>query len=89
MRPNLPQLAAEYRRWRKQHEPGPDELGVLRRTNLAWEQRPLVTVVLPVPARRRGVARPIDRFRRSAGLRPVGAVVAIDPSLGPQTDRCR
>jgi GT2 family glycosyltransferase len=41
-------LAAEYRRWREQHEPTPDGLGAMRRDNVTWEQRPLVSVVLSV-----------------------------------------
>lgn len=41
-------LAAEYRHWLEQHEPGPDELDALRRTNSGWKQRALVSVVLPV-----------------------------------------
>lgn len=42
------ELAAEYRRWLQYHQPGPDELGVLRRANRTWERRPLVSVVVPV-----------------------------------------
>jgi len=78
------QLAAEYRRWRKQHEPGPDELGVLRRANLAWEQRPLVTVVLPVLD---VDAEWLDQSIDSVEAQVYGQwelIVAIDPSLGPQ-----
>lgn len=40
-------LAAEYRRWLEQHEPGPDELAVLERSSANWNQRPLVSVILP------------------------------------------
>ena len=67
------QLAAEYRRWRNQHEPGPDAARRAPTGQLAWERRPLVSVVLPVARRRPEVARRIDRLGRSAGLRPVGA----------------
>ncbi len=42
-------LAAEYRQWIEQHEPGPDELEALGRTNAGWKHQPLVSVVLPVP----------------------------------------
>ncbi len=41
-------LAAEYRQWREQHEPGPDELGMLRRANITWERRPPISVILPM-----------------------------------------
>jgi GT2 family glycosyltransferase len=77
------ELAAEYRRWRRQNEPGPDQLGVLRRANLAWEQRPLVTVVVPVLD-----ADPewLDESIDSVEAQVYGQwelCVAVDPSLGP------
>lgn len=42
------ELAAEYRRWRNQHEPGPAALGELHGANEAWERRPLVSIALTV-----------------------------------------
>ena len=78
------QLAAEYRRWRRQHEPSPDQLGVLRRTNLAWDRRPLVTVVMPVPD---VDVEWLDRSIDSVEAQVYGQWelwVAVDPSLGPE-----
>ena len=78
------QLAAEYRRWRTLHEPGPDQLGILRRANLAWDHRPLVTVVMPVLE-----AEPawLDESIDSVEVQVYGQwelIVAVDPSLGPE-----
>lgn len=42
------ELSAEYRRWRNQHEPGPAALDELHGTNVAWEWRPLVSILLTV-----------------------------------------
>ena len=47
-RADAEELAAEYRRWRNQHEPGPAALVDLHLANAAWEWRPLVSLVLPV-----------------------------------------
>ena len=47
-RADAEELSAEYRRWRKQHEPGPAALGELHGTNLAWEWRPLISIALCV-----------------------------------------
>lgn len=42
------ELAAEYRRWREQHEPGPTDLDHLRQVNSGWAWRPVVDIVLPL-----------------------------------------
>jgi GT2 family glycosyltransferase len=43
-----PELAAEYRRWREQHEPGATDLDQLQRANGGWAWRPVVDIVLPL-----------------------------------------